>query len=101
MLLENTAEVAPAAAAEIASKPRQKAALTDSAVQALKPRAKAYKVTDGEGMYVVITSTGVKSFRYDYRLNGNRETLTVGRYEPGTPSRSATELDSLEYGSVV
>lgn len=101
MLLENTTEIAAAADTAITAKPRQKAALNDSTLQALKPRDKAYKVTDGEGMYVVVTSTGVKSFRYDYRLNGNRETLTIGRYEPGTPSRSAAEVDSLEYGIVV
>lgn len=101
MLQENTVEIATTVESVITSKARQKAALTDSNLQALKPRDKAYKVTDGEGMYVVITSTGVKSFRYDYRLNGTRETLTIGRYEPGTPSRSAAKIESLDYGSVV
>lgn len=101
MLLEKTTEIAEIADTSVTPKPRQKAALTDSTLQALKPKDKAYKVTDGEGMYVVVTSTGVKSFRYDYRLNGNRETLTIGRYEPGTPSRSAAELELLDYGCVV
>ena len=31
-------------------------------------------------MYVVVSSAGAISFRYDYRLNGRRETLTIGRY---------------------
>lgn len=101
MLLENTTEIVEAAATPVKTKPRQKAALNDSSLQALKPRFKAYKITDGEGMYVVVTSMGVKTFRYDYRLNGIRETLTIGRYAPGTPSRCAAEVDSLEYGSVV
>ncbi len=70
------------------SKPRRKATLTDATLQALKPRDKPYKVTDGEGMYVVVSPSGTKAFRYDYRLNGNRETLTIGRYLPGTSSRS-------------
>jgi len=101
MLLGKSTVIPEIADTSAISKPRQKAALNDSFLQSLKPRDKSYKVTDGEGMYVVITSTGVKSFRYDYRLKGSRETLTIGRYEPGTPSRSAAELDSLDFGCVV
>ena len=31
-------------------------------------------------MYVVVNPSGAVVFRYDYRLNGRRETLTLGRY---------------------
>ena len=86
MLLEQATEVAVAEAVML-SKPRQTAALTDTALQGLKPRDKSYKVTDGEGMYVVVSPSGTKAFRYDYRIDGRRETLTIGRYEPGTSSR--------------
>lgn len=54
--------------------------LTDTAVKALKPQQKLYKVTDRDGMYVVVQPSGAIVFRYDYRLNGRRETLTLGRY---------------------
>jgi hypothetical protein len=33
-------------------------------------------------MYVTVSPTGTVTFRYDYRLNGRRETLTIGRYGP-------------------
>jgi len=33
-------------------------------------------------MYVVVQPSGAIVFRYDYRLNGRRETLTLGRYGP-------------------
>jgi len=33
-------------------------------------------------MYVVVRPSGAIVFRYDYRLNGRRETLTLGRYGP-------------------
>jgi len=49
-------------------------------VRALKPKDKFYKVVDRDGMYVVVQPSGVIVFRYDYRLNGRRETLTLGRY---------------------
>lgn len=54
--------------------------LTDLALRNLKPRATLYKVADRDGMYVAILPTGSISFRYDYRINGRRETLTIGRY---------------------
>ena len=56
--------------------------LTDTALRNLKPKSKIYKVFDRDGMYVAVSTTGTVTFRYDYRLNGRRETLTVGRYGP-------------------
>lgn len=54
--------------------------LTDTALKNLKPRPKPYKVTDRDGMYVFVSPGGAMSFRLDYRLNGRRETLSIGRY---------------------
>ncbi|NNV20221.1 MULTISPECIES: tyrosine-type recombinase/integrase [Alphaproteobacteria] len=54
--------------------------LTDAGIKALKPKDKLYKVVDRDGMYVVVNPSGAVVFRYDYRLNGRRETLTLGRY---------------------
>lgn len=56
--------------------------LTDTALRNLRPQEKAYKVADGDGMYVNVAPPGAITFRYDYRLNGRRETLTIGRYGP-------------------
>lgn len=33
-------------------------------------------------MYVLVQPSGAIVFRYGYRLNGRRETLTLGRYGP-------------------
>jgi len=54
--------------------------LTDTALKNLRPKARAYKITDRDGMYVYVSTGGAISFRYDYRFNGRRETLTLGRY---------------------
>ncbi|RAH99702.1 integrase [Acuticoccus sediminis] len=54
--------------------------LTDTAIKALRSQKKLYKVSDRDGMYVVVQPSGAIVFRYDYRLNGRRETLTLGRY---------------------
>jgi len=75
--------------------------LTDSQLRSFKPQDKPYKVTIGQGLYVAVTPAGSKSFRFDYRLDGKRETLTIGRYEDGTPSRSQDELSGIDFGKVV
>ena len=56
--------------------------LTDAAIKALRPRDKMYKVTDRDGMYLLVSPTGALTFRFDYRLNGRRETVIIGRYGP-------------------
>lgn len=56
--------------------------LTDSELKHLKPKAKPYKVSDRDGMYVLVSPGGTISFRVDYRLHGRRETVTLGKYAP-------------------
>ncbi|WFQ80267.1 tyrosine-type recombinase/integrase [Xenorhabdus sp. SF857] len=54
--------------------------LTDTKIKNLKPVDKLYKVSDRDGLYVAVTKSGTVSFRYDYRINGRRETVTFGKY---------------------
>ena len=56
--------------------------LTDTAIKALKAQRKLYKVSDHDGNVRRGAPLGAIVFRYDYRLNGRRETLTLGRYGP-------------------
>ena len=67
--------------------------LTDVALKKLKSKEKIYKIADRDGMYVAVALSGQITFRYDYRLNGRRETLTIGRYGPdGVSLAEAREL---------
>lgn len=54
--------------------------LTDTKLKNLKPQDKLYKVSDRYGLYVAVLTSGTVSFRYDYRINGRRETLVIGQY---------------------
>ncbi|MDH3001632.1 integrase [Chelonobacter oris] len=54
--------------------------LTDTKIKSLKPKDKLYKVADRDGLYVTVSTAGTITFRYDYRINGRRETLTIGKY---------------------
>lgn len=57
--------------------------LTDAKIINLKPAMRSYKVADSDGLYVLVAPTGGISFRYNYRINGRQETVTLGRYGPG------------------
>ena len=61
---------------------RKTSMLTDTALRSLKAKSKTYKAFDRDGMYVTVSPVGTVTFRYEYRLNGRRETLTIGRYGP-------------------
>ncbi|MFO1457513.1 MAG: Arm DNA-binding domain-containing protein, partial [Steroidobacteraceae bacterium] len=54
--------------------------LSDGTLRGIKPQATTYKIADRDGMYVTVSPRGTITFRLDYRLNGRRETLTIGRY---------------------
>ncbi|MGH6636268.1 MAG: Arm DNA-binding domain-containing protein [Gammaproteobacteria bacterium] len=50
--------------------------LTDTKARQARPKEKPYKLTDHGGLYLYIAPADAKSWRYDYRLHGRRETLT-------------------------
>ncbi|HGM9746320.1 TPA: tyrosine-type recombinase/integrase [Proteus mirabilis] len=70
--------------------------LTDTKLRSLKPQDKLYKVSDRDGLYVAVTKSGVISFRYDYRFNGRRETVTFGRYSAGGITLAEARAELIE-----
>ena len=52
--------------------------LTNKAIENAKPKDKAYKLSDGDGMYLYVTPKGQKYWRLDYRFEGKRKTLALG-----------------------
>jgi integrase len=67
--------------------------LTDTTLRNLRPKEKGYKVTDRDGLYVYVLTSGTISFRYNYAINGRQETLVLGRYGPaGLKLSEAREL---------
>ena len=57
-------------------------ALTDTRVRNAKPKAKSYKLSDGGGMYLLVSPDDARYWRLDYRFAGKRRTLALGVY-PG------------------
>lgn len=54
--------------------------LSDLAIRMAKPNEKPYKLTDGGGLFLLVTSSGGKCWRYSYRFNGKQKTLAIGTY---------------------
>lgn len=54
--------------------------LTDTRVRNAKPKETKYKLSDGGGMYLLVTPDGARYWRLDYRHAGKRRTLALGVY---------------------
>lgn len=61
--------------------------LTDTACKNAKPGDKARKLTDGGGLYLLVTRAG-KYWRWNYRHAGKRKTMALGVY-PDVPLAAA------------
>jgi integrase len=54
--------------------------LPDTRIRNAKPTRKPFKLSDGGGMYLLITPDGARYWRLDYRFSGKRRTLALGIY---------------------
>lgn len=54
--------------------------LSPTRINNSKPKTKTYKLSDGGGLFVEIHPGGLKSWRYQYRVGGVRNTVTIGKY---------------------
>jgi len=55
-------------------------ALTDIKVKSIKPTDKSVKVTDGQGMFLLVKPSGAKYWRFQYRFSGKQKVLALGVY---------------------
>lgn len=60
--------------------PKRILPLTDIKVKNAKPKAKEYKLADGDGLYLLITPSGGKLWRFKYRFGGVEKLLTFKTY---------------------
>ena len=54
--------------------------LTNTAIKAARGRDKQYRLTDGQGMYLLVKPNGKKYWRLDYSLHGKRKTFAIESY---------------------
>ncbi len=68
--------------------------LTDTAIRNAKPTAKPYKVTDSQGLYLLINPRGSKLWRVKYRMNGVERKLALGAYPDITLAEARAARDA-------
>jgi integrase len=69
---------------------RKNAGLSDTRIRSAKPRSKAYKLSDGNGLHLEIAPTGARLWRYRYRIGGKENVFAIGTY-PEVPLAAARE----------
>lgn len=65
--------------------------LNHKQLQALKPKSKPYKVSDGKGLYVEVTATGSVLWRFRYEFAGKAKLISFGPF-PEVSLKRAREL---------
>jgi integrase len=54
--------------------------LTPTRINNAKPKEKPYKLTDGGGLFVLVSPGGAKNWKYQYPWDGKRPEVSIGRY---------------------
>ena len=67
--------------------------LTDMRIRNAKPQEATYKLSDGSGMYLLVTPDGARYWRLDYRYAGKRRTLALGVYPTVTLASARTRRE--------
>ena len=60
--------------------PRKVKPLTNTAISNAKPKEKQFRLTDGDGLYLLVMPSGAKYWRLDYTLHDKRRTLAIGKF---------------------
>ena len=60
--------------------PKRIAPLTDTKVRTTKPTEKPQKLFDGGGLFLLVTPTGGRLWRFKYRFGGSEKSLSIGTY---------------------
>ena len=73
--------------------------LTNIELDNLKPRDKVYKVNDRNGLYVLVGTSGTKTFQFRYQVYSNGKErdgwYTIGKYPKITLEQARAELQVL------
>lgn len=64
--------------------------LTDTEIRKAKPKEKAYRLSDGTGLYLWVTPAGGKLWRWAYEFDRKEKLMSFGRY-PDVPLALARE----------
>lgn len=67
--------------------------LTDIKIRGAKPREKPYKLSDQQGLYLLINPAGSRWWRLKYRIDGREKSLALGVYPEVTLKEARDKKD--------
>lgn len=70
--------------------------LTDAACRKAKPGDRDRKMADSGGLFLLVKSSGLKSWRMKYRLHGREKQLTFGRYPEMSLAEAREQRDAAK-----
>ena len=65
--------------------------LKELQVKNAEPREKEYRLSDGDGLYLVVKPSGGKLWRWSYEINGKEKLLSYGAYPAVTIAEARVE----------
>lgn len=65
----------------------------DVTIKSAKPKVAMYRLSDGDGLYILVKPDGAKWWRFDYSIGGKRKTLSLGVYPDTTLSAARKNAD--------
>lgn len=69
------------------------ARLTDAHIRSAKPRPTVYKLTDGNGLFLLVHPNGSRYWRYRYRIGGAENVFAIGLYPAITLQQARAARD--------
>ena len=70
-------------------------ALNDRTIKTAKPKDRDYKLTDGEGLFLLVTKNGGKRWRFKYRYESKEKIYSIGTYPAITLVQARTIKNDL------
>jgi hypothetical protein len=62
--------------------------LTDVSLRNAKPTDRPFKLSDGDGLFLLVSPKGSRGWRFKYRFGGKEKMLSFGSY-PDVPLKAA------------
>ena len=65
--------------------------LTESIIKKIEHKPKQFKISDGEGLYLLVHPNGSKYWRFDFRFSGKQKSSSLGVW-PEVPLNQARTI---------
>jgi integrase len=69
--------------------------LSHTTIRFAKPRDKPYKLADERGLYLIVTPTGGKWWRFRFRFDGQQKLLSLGTYPDVSLKQAREKRDQM------